>query len=108
MRSSSPTINRPSVPSTMPASKTSVPRASTDTRPSTWSEGEEMPEAAERYLVAGCKPWSRSVFDSVLRHYPGEWHFILDRQELTIDSVAALDPRYIFFLHWSWKVPDQL
>jgi methionyl-tRNA formyltransferase len=67
-----------------------------------------MPEAGAKYLVAGCKPWTRAVFDSVLWHYPGEWHFISERRELTVESVTALDPRYIFFLHWSWKVPDEL
>jgi methionyl-tRNA formyltransferase len=67
-----------------------------------------MPEAAERYLVAGCKPWSRTVFDTVLRHYPGEWHFCSKREELTEATVRTVDPRYIFFLHWSWIVPDSL
>jgi methionyl-tRNA formyltransferase len=66
-----------------------------------------MPEV-ERYLVAGCKPWSRTVFETVLRRYPGEWHFVATRGELTPEHVAAIDPRYIFFLHWSWKVPDNL
>jgi methionyl-tRNA formyltransferase len=48
------------------------------------------------------------VFDSVIGHYPGEWHFVSSREELTPRAVASIDPRYIFFLHWSWKVPDTL
>ena len=67
-----------------------------------------MSDQTQRYLVAGCKPWSRTVFDTVLRRYPGEWHFVGSRAELTDEHVAKIDPRYIFFLHWSWKVPDSL
>jgi methionyl-tRNA formyltransferase len=48
------------------------------------------------------------VFETVLRLYPGEWHFVGRREELTTEAVAAIDPRYIFFLHWSWKVPASL
>jgi methionyl-tRNA formyltransferase len=66
-----------------------------------------MPEEKQIYLVAGCKPWSRTVFETVLRRYPGEWHFAATRDELS-QKAAALEPRYIFFLHWSWKVPDAL
>jgi methionyl-tRNA formyltransferase len=67
-----------------------------------------MPDDAQRYLVAGCRPWSRTVFETVLRHYPGEWHFVSKQEELTARTVAAIDPRYVFFLHWSWIVPESL
>jgi methionyl-tRNA formyltransferase len=67
-----------------------------------------MSESPQRYLVAGCHSWCRTVFDGVLRQYPGEWHFMSSSGEMNPAAVAALDPRYIFFLHWSWKVPDSL
>lgn len=60
------------------------------------------------YLVAGCKPWNRRHFDERLRRLPGEWHFIGSPDQLTAAAVRALKPRYIFFLHWSWKVPDDV
>lgn len=61
--------------------------------------------ATNKYIVAGCKPWSRRVFDEVLSGYPGTWYFIDQPGELIADTVSDLSPRYIFFLHWSWKVP---
>ncbi|MFX0195110.1 MAG: methionyl-tRNA formyltransferase [Candidatus Hodarchaeota archaeon] len=60
------------------------------------------------YLVAGAKPWNRRIFEEVISKYPGRWHFIRAAEELTVDAVQALNPRYIFFLHWSWKVPDEI
>jgi methionyl-tRNA formyltransferase len=63
---------------------------------------------SKTYLVLGCKPWNRRLFEDMLRPLPGEWHYIGLPTELTLDAVHQLAPRYIFFLHWSWKVPDEL
>jgi methionyl-tRNA formyltransferase len=64
--------------------------------------------SAERCLVAGSRPWSRRVFDDTLVTYPGVWRFIGHRDELSAASVAEFGPDYIFFLHWSWKVPAEI
>jgi methionyl-tRNA formyltransferase len=64
--------------------------------------------ARKTYLVLGCKPWNQRLFDEVLRPLPGRWHYIGSADELTVDVVRQISPRYIFFLHWSWKVPDEL
>lgn len=61
-----------------------------------------------KYIVVGAKAWNRKVFDDVVVHYPGEWHFIGERKSLTVEAITAIDPRYIFFLHWSWKVPAEI
>lgn len=60
------------------------------------------------YIVAGSKPWNRKVFDEVISKLPGKWYFVSSPQELTLDSVKRINPRYIFFLYWSWKVPDEI
>jgi methionyl-tRNA formyltransferase len=57
------------------------------------------------YLVAGVKPWSRRVFDEVISAYPGQWYFTEKREALTEAFIQGVNPRFIFFLHWSWKVP---
>jgi methionyl-tRNA formyltransferase len=64
--------------------------------------------ARRKYVVIGCRPWNRKLFDEVISRYPGEWHFVGSREELTSDKMRAIDPRFIFFLHWSWKVPDEI
>jgi methionyl-tRNA formyltransferase len=57
------------------------------------------------YVIAGAKPWNRRVFDEVIVDYPGNWHFVSQPDELTLETMSSLVLRYIFFLHWSWKVP---
>jgi len=60
------------------------------------------------YVVAGSKPWNRRVFERRLRQLPGQWHFVGAREELTAARLDELAPRYVFFLHWSWRVPDEI
>jgi len=60
------------------------------------------------YLVAGCKPWSRRIYDQSLAQLPGKWQFAGSVDQLTTQRVRSLSPRYIFFLHWSWKVPAEI
>jgi methionyl-tRNA formyltransferase len=74
------------------------------------SKSMKRPATSKRktYLVLGCKPWNRRLFDEALRPLPGRWHYIDSPADLTLDVVGRLAPRYIFFLHWSWKVPDEL
>lgn len=60
------------------------------------------------YIVAGSKPWNRRVFDGMISTFPGEWHFIVSLDQLTLEFIEKINPRYIFFIHWSWKVPDEI
>ena len=65
-------------------------------------------ELNDCYLIAGSRPWNRSIYEDTLARRPGRWHFIGSRAELTAERVAAISPRYLFFLHWSWKVPPDI
>ncbi len=60
------------------------------------------------YIIAGIKSWNSRVYDEVIKHYPGKWVFVGDREELTLDFANRVNPRYIFFLHWSWLVPLEI
>jgi methionyl-tRNA formyltransferase len=62
----------------------------------------------DTYLVAGARPWNREVFDRRIRSLPGRWELVQERDALTPERVAQLAPRYLFFLHWSWKVPKAI
>lgn len=65
-------------------------------------------EVSSKYVVAGSKPWNRRVFDETLSQLPGEWHYVESPEQLTAEAVRVIAPRYIFFLHWSSKVPDEI
>lgn len=60
------------------------------------------------YLVVGYKSWNREIFDKKIKKYPGKWFFITKPAELKEKKIKKLNPRYIFFLHWSWKVPENI
>ena len=66
------------------------------------------PSARASYLVAGSKPWNRRVFDDVLSLLPGMWHYVGSPEEPWLEVVQRVSPRYIFFLHWSGKVPAEI
>ena len=63
---------------------------------------------ANDYIVVGCKPWNRRTFDEMISAYAGRWRYVDDPTELTVHKLAAGRPRYIFFLHWPWKVPKDI
>ena len=67
-----------------------------------------MSAGGERYLVAGRHPWNRRVFDERIARLPGRWEWAGAPDELTAERLEALDPRMVFFLHWSWIVPEAI
>ncbi|ELS34321.1 MULTISPECIES: methionyl-tRNA formyltransferase [Pseudanabaena] len=60
------------------------------------------------YIVVGSKPWNYRIYNEIIKNYQGKWHFIQLPEMLNIDEINKINPRYIFFLHWSWKVHDEL
>ena len=60
---------------------------------------------SESYVVAGIKTWNARLFEERLVRLPGRWTFIGDPSEMTVEHLSELEPRYVFFLHWSTKVP---
>lgn len=63
--------------------------------------------SSNSYVVAGCRSWNRQVFDELIVHYPGKWNFVSSPEELHAEMLKNISPHYIFFLHWSWKVPPE-
>lgn len=62
----------------------------------------------ENYIVATLKPWNIRAYNEVIKDYPGAWHLITDRSELTTEKVKAINPKFIFFPHWSHTVPNEI
>jgi methionyl-tRNA formyltransferase len=59
------------------------------------------------YLVVGSQPWNREIFDRKISRLPGRWAYCSQGERLA-SICERLKPRYVFFLHWSKKVPDDL
>lgn len=57
------------------------------------------------YVVATIKEWNFKAFEKHVLDLPGNWQLISSPEELTVEAMKAINPRYIFFPHWSWIVP---
>lgn len=60
------------------------------------------------YVVCGCKSWNRRSFDDVISKLPGVWRYISNKDELTAANLKKIQPRRVFFLHWSWIIPREI
>jgi len=59
-------------------------------------------------LVLGTRPWNLRVFDEIISRFPGTWRYFGVERPLTIEAVREIHPRYLFFLHWSSRVPREV
>jgi methionyl-tRNA formyltransferase len=63
---------------------------------------------SEAYLVATTKPWNIEEYMRFVASAEGQWHLVEDRRMLTRALIEQIKPRYVFFPHWSWKVPPEV
>ena len=59
-------------------------------------------------LVATIKRWNVEEFARRVSELPGRWLLVTDAASLNAGLIQALKPRYVFFPHWSWTVPDDV
>lgn len=62
----------------------------------------------EVYLVATTKPWNLEQYARFVAGRAGEWNLVDDPAALTPALIERIKPRYVFFPHWSWKVPPEV
>jgi methionyl-tRNA formyltransferase len=60
------------------------------------------------YLIAAIKPWNREEFNRRNKELQGDWYFVDSHEKLTEKYLNDLQPKYIFFPHWSWQVPENI
>jgi len=60
------------------------------------------------YLVATIKQWNLEVYEKHISKLEGSWFLITDEENLTLENIRKINPKYIFFPHWSWMVPKEI
>ena len=60
------------------------------------------------YLVATKHQWNLDEYNHYSKTLPGNWYLITDKDSLTLNYLKTINPRYIFFPHWSWLVPQEV
>lgn len=64
--------------------------------------------AHHRYLVALGRPWAEEVWQERISRFPGAWVAVHSLDQLTEGFIRTVKPRWCFFLHWSWRVPEAI
>lgn len=65
------------------------------------------PNVKPAYIFASCKSWHRTSFDDISVDAKSNWLYVSDPCELE-NALSKIKPRYIFFLHWNWIVPEAI
>ena len=60
------------------------------------------------YVVATIKSWNVDMFNELSDDLSGNWHLIDNPKELTLDRLKKINPRYVFFPHWSWIISEKI
>ncbi|MDI4652861.1 MULTISPECIES: methionyl-tRNA formyltransferase [Pseudoalteromonas] len=60
------------------------------------------------FIIATVKSWNVRNFSKLKREMSGNWFLIDSKEDLTYERIAEINPKYIFFPHWSWIVPSSI
>ncbi len=61
-----------------------------------------------KYVLATSRPWNEIMARRLQERTGHDFHLITRKDELTLDKLRELKPRYIFFPHWSYIVPEEI
>lgn len=67
-----------------------------------------LKQESNSYIVATIKDWNLQAYEKFYSIFPGSWTLINEPSQLTIEHLRRIKPRYIFFPHWSWLVPEDI
>ena len=59
-----------------------------------------------KYLILTIKSWNIRNAANLKEKYPVE--IISNKDDLTLEILEKINPRYIFIPHWSWIIPDEI
>ena len=64
----------------------------------------------ETIVIATIKEWNISNYFSLKELYSEKYqfHLITTKEELSSETIKKLNPKYIFFPHWSWIIPKEI
>jgi methionyl-tRNA formyltransferase len=60
------------------------------------------------YIIAFSKNWNYYHHDINLSHKDSKWFFFTKKDQLSIENISQINPRYIFFPHWSYIIPEEI
>lgn len=62
-----------------------------------------------KYIIVTIKPWNiQAAKRFIVNRHNCKFMLITHKRELTYRRVKRFRPRYIFFPHWSWRIPGNI
>lgn len=64
----------------------------------------------ENIIIATVKEWNIENYFKLKENYKDRFnfHLIVSRDELNYENLKELNPKYIFFPHWSWMIKENI
>lgn len=64
----------------------------------------------ENILIATIKKWNIKNFYKIQKKFKNKYNFYLitNKDDLTFENIKKINPKYIFFPHWSWIIEDKI
>jgi len=64
----------------------------------------------DNIIIATVKEWNIRNYFSLIEKYEGKlkFHLITNPDELNHEFIKDINPKYIFFPHWSWIIPEKI
>ena len=60
-------------------------------------------------IICTIKSWNIQNFSLLKNKFEKiSWYLINNKTELTYEEIKKVNPKYIFFPHWSWKIPKKI
>jgi methionyl-tRNA formyltransferase len=60
------------------------------------------------YIIATNKDFHSDLLEKLKSDSKGHWHLINFSEDLNYKSIKSINPKYIFFLHWSEKIKPEI
>ncbi|MED1642042.1 methionyl-tRNA formyltransferase [Brevibacillus agri] len=60
------------------------------------------------YIIASYKKWHDNFTDFLFEITGKKFYHIKSNEELTVEILNDIKPKYIFFPHWSYKIPKEI
>lgn len=62
-----------------------------------------------KIIIASLKIWNSKNFKKLVKKFPNFKFFLITKKEdLTLKTIQKINPKYIFFPHWSFVIPKEI
>ena len=60
------------------------------------------------YVLATSRPWNEILAQRLQESTGHRFHLIKEKEALTLEYLREISPRYVFFPHWSYRIPSEV